>query len=72
PLGNVMIALTKNTTVASAIGVAEAAVLLRNMIEFRPDVIFLNFFVIALGFVILTLPLGLLTSYASQRLVVKR
>ncbi|CAN5558139.1 ABC transporter permease subunit [soil metagenome] len=72
PLGNVMIALTKNTTVASAIGVAEAAVLLRTMIEFRPDVIFLNFFVIAIGFVILTLPLGLLTSYASQRLVVKR
>lgn len=72
PIGNVMIALIKNTTVASAIGVAEAAVLLRTMIEFRPDVIFLNFFVIALGFVILTLPLGLLTSYASQRLVVKR
>ncbi|HKJ12528.1 MAG TPA: amino acid ABC transporter permease [Ornithinimicrobium sp.] len=72
PLGNVMIALTKNTTVAVAIGVAEAAAALRNMIEFRPDVIFLNFFVIAIGFVILTLPLGLLTSYASQKLVVKR
>lgn len=72
PLGNVMIALTKNTTVAVAIGVAEAAAALRNMIEFRPDVIFLNFLVIAIGFVILTLPLGLLTSYASQRLVVKR
>ena len=72
PLGNVMIALTKNTTVAVAIGVAEAAAALRNMIEFRPDVIFLNFFVIALGFVILTLPLGLLTSYASEKLVVKR
>ncbi|MGB3829072.1 MAG: amino acid ABC transporter permease [Ornithinimicrobium sp.] len=72
PLGNVMIALTKNTTGAAAIGVAEAAVALRNMIEFRPDVIFLNFFLIAVGFVILTLPLGLLTSYASQRLVVKR
>ncbi len=42
------------------------------MIEFRPDVIFLNFFIIAIGFVILTLPLWLLTSYASERLVVKR
>ncbi len=72
PLGNVMIALTKNTTVAVAIGVAEAAAALRNMIEFRPDVIFLNFFVIAIGFVILTLPLGLLTSYLSEKLVVRR
>lgn len=72
PLGNVLIALIKNTTVAVAIGVAEAALALRNMIEFRPDVILLNFLIIALGFVILTLPTGLAISYLAQKLVVKR
>ncbi|MGC5586108.1 amino acid ABC transporter permease [Ornithinimicrobium sp. W1679] len=72
PLGNVLIALIKNTTVAVAIGVAEAAYALRNMIEFRPDVILLNFFLIAVGFVILTLPTGLAVSYFSQKLVVRR
>ena len=33
PLANVLIALTKNTTVAAAIGVAEAATLMKDMIE---------------------------------------
>ena len=33
PLGSVLIALTKNTTIASVIGVAEAALLMKEMIE---------------------------------------
>src|ERR1041384_5661760 len=33
PLGSVLIALVKNTTIASAIGVAEAALLMKSMIE---------------------------------------
>ena len=37
PLGIVLIALTKNTTVAAAIGVAEAALLMNDMIENEPD-----------------------------------
>lgn len=72
PLGNVFIALTKNTTVASAIGVAEASYAMKNMIEFRPDVLFSVFLVIAIGFVILTLPMGLVTSWLSGRLAVRR
>ena len=72
PLGNVLIALIKNTTVAVAIGVAEASYAMRNMIEFRPDVMVLNFLVIAIGFVILTLPTGLAVSYLSRKLVVRR
>ena len=39
PLGNVLIALTKNTTVVATIGVAEASYLMKGMIEFRPDLI---------------------------------
>ena len=72
PIGNVLIALIKNTTVAVAIGNREVAYAMRNMIEFRPDAGLAIFFVIALGFVILTLPVGLLTSWMSSRLAVKR
>ena len=72
PLGNTFIALCKNTTVASAIGVAEAAYMMNNMIEFNSDLNTAIFLLIALGFVILTLPMGLLTTSLSKRLAVKR
>ena len=72
PLGNVLIALIKNTTVAAAIGVAQASIALQNMMEFSTSTFLSNFFIIAIGFVILTLPIGLGISYLSQRLVVKR
>ncbi len=72
PLGNTLIALTKNTTVVSAIGVAEASYVMASMIEFRPDVLTLVFLIFALGFVILTLPMGLLITWMSRRLAVKR
>lgn len=72
PLGNTLIALTKNTTVASAIGVMDPAYQLDNIAEFRPDVLFVGFAVIALGFVVLTLPVGLIISALSSRLAVKR
>lgn len=72
PLGNTMIALTKNTTVASAIGVAEASGLMKEMIEFSPDQLVMVFLVFALGFVVLTLPMGLLFTTMSRRLAVKR
>ena len=72
PLGNTLIALTKNTTVATAIGVAEIAGLQREMTEFRSDLALLILLIVAIGFVIITLPMGLLTSYLSSRLAVKR
>ena len=72
PLGNTLIALTKNTTVVSAIGVAEASYVMASMIEFRSDVLLLIFLIFALGFVILTLPMGLLITSMSKRLAVKR
>jgi glutamate transport system permease protein len=72
PLGNVLIALTKNTTVASVIGVTEAASLMKVMIEFSPDLIFAVFGLFALGFVVLTLPTGLLFTTMSRRLAVRR
>jgi glutamate transport system permease protein len=72
PLGNTLIALTKNTTVATAIGVAEVSGMMREMIEFRSDLILPIFLIVAIGFVILTLPIGVLTTHLSNRLAVKR
>jgi glutamate transport system permease protein len=72
PLGNVLIALTKNTTVVATIGVAEASYLMKGMIEFRPDLIYVIFTIMATGFVILTLPVGLLFTTLSRRLAVRR
>jgi glutamate transport system permease protein len=72
PLGNVLIALTKNTTVVATIGVAEASYLMRGMIEFRPDLLYIIFAIMATGFVILTLPIGVLFTSLSRRLAVRR
>ena len=72
PLGNTLIALTKNTTIVATIGVADPAYQMKYMIEERPDVLFMAFFAIALGFVVLTLPMGILFTRLSQRLAVQR
>lgn len=71
PLGSVLIALTKNTTIASAIGVAEAALLMKEMIENTAAVVTVSA-IFAVGFVILTLPLGLLFGWLGKRLAVAR
>jgi len=71
PLANVLIALTKNTTVAAAIGVAEAAYLMKEMIENEAQTLLIGG-VFALGFVVLTLPTGLFLGWLSKRLAVKR
>lgn len=71
PLGSVLIALTKNTTVASIIGVADASALMKVIIENETASVTV-FLVFALGFVILTLPVGLLFTALSRRLAVKR
>lgn len=71
PLANVLIALTKNTTVASAIGVAEAAYLMKSMIENEAQTLLIGA-VFAFGFVVLTLPTGLVLGWLGKRLAVKR
>ncbi len=71
PLANVLIALTKNTTVAAAIGVAEAASLMKEMIENEAQTLLIGA-IFAFGFVVLTLPTGLFLGWLSKRLAVKR
>ena len=71
PIGSTIIALIKNSTVAAVIGAGEAANLMSVVIENEGSgfSVFLTF---AIGFVILTLPLGLLITRLSRRLAVKR
>ncbi len=71
PLGSVLIALTKNTTIASAIGVAEAALLMKEMIENTAAVMVVGG-IFALGFLVLTLPLGLLFGWLGKQMAVAR
>ena len=71
PLANVLIALTKNTTVAAAIGVVEAASLMKTMIEAEAQLILISA-VFAFGFICLTLPTGLLLGWVSKKVAVKR
>lgn len=72
PLASVLIALTKNTTIASAIGVAQAALVMKEMIENEAHLLFLITGIFALGFVILTLPTGLILGWVSNKVAVKR
>ncbi|PZH16718.1 glutamate ABC transporter permease [Streptomyces sp. NTH33] len=71
PLTNVLIALTKNTTVAAAIGVAEAALLMKEMIENEAQLLLISA-VFAFGFVCLTLPTGLILGWVGKKVAVKR
>ncbi|MGI8457062.1 MAG: amino acid ABC transporter permease [Propionibacteriaceae bacterium] len=72
PLGNTLIALTKNTTVVATIGVAELSFVMKGMIEFNPSLLYAIFILVAACFVVLTLPTGLLFTSLSRRLVVRR
>ncbi len=72
PLGNTLVALTKNTTVVSTIGVAELSYEMKNMIEFSPQLLYAIFLLVALCFVVLTLPVGAAFTHLSRRLAVQR
>lgn len=72
PLASVLIALTKNTTVAAVIGVGEAALLMSEMVENESDILLLVFLLFAFGFVVLTLPVGLLLGWVARRVEVRR
>ncbi|GGN70313.1 amino acid ABC transporter permease [Nocardia rhizosphaerihabitans] len=71
PLGSVLIALTKNSTIASVIGVGEAAFLMSEMNENEAALLAIGA-IFALGFVILTLPTGLFFGWLAKRYEVAR
>lgn len=72
PLGNTVIALIKNTTVASAISVSEISLLMKGMVEQHGNYVIPIFLTVAAGFVIIVIPVGLLVTYLSRRLAVVR
>lgn len=72
PMGSVLIALTKNTTLASIIGVGEAALLMKGQLELHSDQLIMIFVVFAVGFMVITLLEGAVFGYFAQRLAVKR
>lgn len=72
PLGNTLIALAKNTTVASAAGVAQAASVMSDMFEFDPQHLLAIFAIFAIGWTIIVLPIGLITTSLSRKLAVAR
>lgn len=72
PLGNVLIALIKNTTVVAVISVPEIAALMREMIENEANYTIPIFMTVAVGFVVIVIPVGFLTTYLSRRLAVSR
>ncbi|MBD5788135.1 ABC transporter permease subunit [Cellulosimicrobium terreum] len=73
PLGNTLIALLKNSTVAAAASVStETSSLMKTMIEFNSSYIYAIFMTFAVGYVILVIPIGLATTTLSRRLAVRR
>jgi glutamate transport system permease protein len=73
PLGNTFIALLKNSTVAAAASVAtETSSLMSTMIEFHANSIVGIFLIFAFGYIVLIIPIGLLTTVLSNKLAVRR
>lgn len=72
PLGNTLIALTKNTTIASVIGVGEASLLMKSTIENHANMLFVVFAIFAAGFMVLTLPMGLGLGKLAEKMAVKK
>ncbi|WP_454300695.1 amino acid ABC transporter permease [Salana multivorans] len=73
PLGNVLIALIKNSTVAAAASVAtETSSVMKAMIDQNGNAVVLIFMMFAIGYVILVVPVGVITTALSKRLAVAR
>jgi glutamate transport system permease protein len=72
PLGSVLIALIKNTTITAAIGVPEAFYTMRNELQNYGDIVIPIFAGYALFFVALTLPTGLIFGWMAKRWRVAR
>ena len=72
PLGSILIALTKNSTIVGTIGVAEASNAMQDLINENGDAVISIFLVFAGTFVALLVPTGYLFSWLGNRLAVKR
>jgi glutamate transport system permease protein len=72
PLASVYIALTKNTSVASAFGVTDATYQLSNLNRDFPDSLYLSFIGIALGYIVIVAVISGTASILERRVAVGR
>jgi glutamate transport system permease protein len=72
PLGSILIALLKNTSVAAGFGVIEATGTLRNLGRDNPQALYWLFLGIAAGYIILVLLISVVFRVLEHRLVVVR
>jgi glutamate transport system permease protein len=72
PLGSILIALTKNATIAGTIGVAESSNKMKDLINENGDAVIAIFLVFAGAFVVLLVPTGYLFNWLANRLAVRR
>jgi glutamate transport system permease protein len=72
PIGSILIAMLKNTSVAAGFGVVEATGTLRNLGRDNPQSLYWLFFGIAAGYVVLVLVVSVVFRVLERRLVVVR
>lgn len=72
PLGSVLIALTKNSTIVGTIGVVEAASTMKDLINAHGDAVVPIFVAFAGAFVVLLVPTGYLFDWLARRSTVRR
>lgn len=72
PLINVIIALTKNTSVAAGFSVLELVAVSRRVIQFNGNATLAILLAVAALYLVITVPLGQAANYLEKRLVVKR
>lgn len=72
PVNNTLIALLKSTAIAAGFGVTEATYQLDELVRDRPDVLYILFFGIAAGYIILTLAISGIAQLVEKRVEVVR
>jgi glutamate transport system permease protein len=72
PLGSILIALCKNSTIVGTIGLAESSSAMKDLINSNGNAVFLIFFVFAGTFAVVLIPTGYGFGWLANRLAVKR
>jgi len=72
PLGSVLIALCKNTTIVGTIGLLEASSVMKDLINLNGDKVITIFIIFAGTFAAVLIPVGYLFGWVQNRMAVKR
>ena len=72
PLINVIIALTKNTSVAAGFAVLELVAVSRQVIQFNGNAVIIILIAVAVFYLVITVPLGQAANFLERRVMVRR